>query len=317
MLIWLLSCAATPEITAPVAVAPKEPVATVLAPDPTAPSPVSPASPPALWPAPARLVAIGDLHGDVTSAMLALKLGGLVDDHGTWVGGTSWLVQTGDVLDRGRNGPSMLTFLGGLETEAAAAGGKVIVLDGNHELMNLQGDWRYVADFAEFPGATEEARTAARKAWMSPTGDGGKWVLSHGITVQIGDTVFVHGGIDSNWASHGIAGLNALAFADPRNAQSLVLGPDGPLWNRAYLLEDPVAICPELSRALATLGARRMVVGHTTQDSGRIATRCDGELYGIDTGISAYYGVHPSALVITHAAGQPDVVTALPTPGGG
>lgn len=274
--------------------------------------------PPDAWPPPQRLVALGDLHGDVASAILALKLGGLVDDGGRWTGGASWLVQTGDILDRGKNGPSMLEFLGRLEAESAAAGGKAIFLDGNHEVMNLQGDWRYVADLVEFPGETEAVRTAARQAYFSagpPVGAGAAWVMSHRPTVQVGATVFVHGGIDANWATHGVSGLNALVAEAWMNPKAPVLGPDGPLWNRAYLLEDPPAICPELDRALHALGADRMVVGHTTQDSGRIASRCDSKLYGIDTGISAYYGVHPSALVIEHSGGWPggtDVVTMLP-----
>ena len=70
------------------------------------------------------------------------------------------------------------------------------------------------------------------------------------------------------------------------------------LWNRAYLLSDPVSACAELSRALLALGATRMVVGHTTQDDGRIAERCGGQLWGIDTGISAHYGSHLAALEI-------------------
>jgi hypothetical protein len=42
-----------------------------------------------------------------------------------------------------------------------------------------------------------------------------------------------------------------------------------------------------------------MVVGHTTQKDGKIAERCGGQLWGIDTGISAHYGSHLSALEIT------------------
>lgn len=310
MFLLLLSCApAAPTqntaTSSPVAHAEAAPVA------------VPPPGPPDVWPAPARLVAVGDLHGDVASAILALKLGGLVDEAGRWTGGPSWLVQTGDILDRGKDGATMLDFLGRLEVESAAAGGKAIFLNGNHEVMNLQGDWRYVADLADFAGANDEERTASRKAYFSASGAAGPgagamWVMSHRATVQVGSTVFAHGGIDSNWASNGIAGLNALvagAWGDPK---APVLGPDGPLWNRAYLLGDPPAVCPELDRALRALGASRMVVGHTTQDSGLIASRCEGKLYGIDTGISAHYGVHPSALVIVHNPDGTDTVTALP-----
>ena len=56
--------------------------------------------------------------------------------------------------------------------------------------------------------------------------------------------------------------------------------------------------CEELTRALTAMSASRMVVGHTTQRTGRIASRCGGALLGIDTGISAHYGGHHSAVQI-------------------
>lgn len=310
MLFLLLACSPQPAVVSAAApVAPLTPVA-----------PAAPVAGPDVFPAPARLVAVGDLHGDVPGAIGALKLAGVVDAAGHWSGGTTWLVQTGDVLDRGSGGPSMLKWLGQLESEAEAAGGRALLLNGNHEAMNVAGDWRYVADTAEFPGDTEAARVSARHAYFGADGEGGKWVRAHRMTVQVGGTVFVHGGIDSNWASHGISGLNLLfreaianstgsAAANP--VQPAVLGPDGPIWNRAYLLADPPVACEELKRALNLLHAERMVVGHTTQDSGIIATRCEGRLYGIDTGISAYYGTHPAALVI-ESGPSGEAVTVLP-----
>ena len=324
MLILLLACSPRPalvpasESLVPAAV-PLAPAAPVVAPEAPVVAPI-PSVAQDVFPAPARLVAVGDLHGDVPSAIRALQLAGMVDAAGHWTGGASWLVQTGDVLDRGPSGPAMLKWLRQLEAEAEAAGGRALLLNGNHEAMNVAGDWRYVADTAEFPGDTEAARESARRAYFSADGDGGKWVRAHRITVQVGGTVFVHGGIDSNWASHGISGLNSLfreaiatstGSAAANAVQPAVLGPDGPIWNRAYLLADPPVACEELKRALALLHADRMVVGHTTQDSGTIATRCEGHLYGIDTGISAYYGTHPAALLI-ESGPKGEAVTVLP-----
>jgi hypothetical protein len=314
MLILLLACSPRPGLVpASESLAPAAPASA------PASKPVAAASED-VFPAPARLVAVGDLHGDVPGAIGALRLAGMVDAAGHWTGGASWLVQTGDVLDRGPSGPSMLKWLGQLEAEAAAAGGRALLLNGNHEAMNVVGDWRYVADTAEFPGDTEAARESARHAYFSADGAGGTWVRTHRIAVQVGGTVFVHGGIDSSWASHGISGLNSLfreaiasstGSAPASPTQPPVLGPDGPIWNRAYLLADPPVACAELTRALALLHADRMVVGHTTQDSGTIASRCEGHLYGIDTGISAYYGTHPAALVI-ESGPNGEAVTVLP-----
>src|SRR5215208_5821964 len=51
--------------------------------------------------APKRLVAIGDLHGDLGGTRSALKAAKAIDDQDRWIGRDLVIVQTGDVLDRG------------------------------------------------------------------------------------------------------------------------------------------------------------------------------------------------------------------------
>jgi Calcineurin-like phosphoesterase len=103
-------------------------------------------------PAASRLIAIADLHGDLTSARRALKLAGVIDDQDRWSGGDTVVVQVGDVLDRGDDEPALLALVDRLTEEAAAAGGAYVMLLGNHELMNASGDFRYVtaAGFAQY-----------------------------------------------------------------------------------------------------------------------------------------------------------------------
>ena len=91
---------------------------------------------------PPRLVALGDLHGDLGQAEAALQLAGATDSAGAWAGRTGdVLVQCGDLVDRG---PGSLAVLRRFEDLAGEAGGAVELLLGNHELMNLQRDFRYV-----------------------------------------------------------------------------------------------------------------------------------------------------------------------------
>jgi hypothetical protein len=295
VLVLLLACgSAAPAPPPPTGTAPTAPTSPVATP-PAAP-------PPTRLHAPGRLVAVGDLHGDLVSALDVLRLAGVVDAAGAWTGGTSWLVQTGDVVDRGPDSRGVIALLERLEAESAAAGGRVIALDGNHEVMNLLGDWRYVSpeDLAGYGGEP------ARKAAWAPDGHEGRWTIAHDVVAQVDGTIFVHGGIDAHWGSFGVRGLNGMAHAAMRrDGPPEVLGSDGPLWNRTYLLEDPVTACPELGRALLALGADRMVVGHTTQESGRVAERCGGRLWGIDTGVSAHYGRHLAALEIVGDSVRP------------
>jgi hypothetical protein len=92
----------------------------------------------------ARVVAVGDVHGAYDNFVQVLQMAGLVDDDAHWVGGTTHLVQTGDVLDRGKDAPEVLDLLMRLEKEARKAGGRVHALLGNHEVMNLLGILSYV-----------------------------------------------------------------------------------------------------------------------------------------------------------------------------
>lgn len=94
---------------------------------------------------PARIVAIGDLHGDHDAWRAIAQGAGLIDGSGRWTGGSTLLVQTGDITDRGDDSLKIIRDLQRLQREAQRAGGKVVVLVGNHEAMNMTGDLRYVA----------------------------------------------------------------------------------------------------------------------------------------------------------------------------
>jgi hypothetical protein len=102
--------------------------------------------------APPRIVAIGDLHGDYDAWQAITRSAGLVDNRGRWSGGATVLVQTGDIVDRGPASRRILDQLMRLQREAPRRGGRVVVLTGNHEAMNLTGDLRYVhpGEYAAF-----------------------------------------------------------------------------------------------------------------------------------------------------------------------
>jgi hypothetical protein len=91
-----------------------------------------------------RIVAVGDIHGNYDGFVSILQAAGLIDEATHWIGGRTTFVQTGDVFDRGVEVRKVLDLLMRLEGEAAAAGGRVIPLLGNHEGMNLIGFYRDV-----------------------------------------------------------------------------------------------------------------------------------------------------------------------------
>lgn len=242
---------------------------------------------PAAAPGPTRVVAIGDLHADLDNAEQALRLAGLVDEGGSWIAGETTFVQTGDVFDRGPDSRAIYERLRALQAEAEQAGGRVVLLLGNHEVMNLQGDWRYV-----HPGDVEAfGGLEPRKAALAPDGAWGQWLSGLDAVAVVDDTVFVHGGVAPAWAEHGVEALNAQVHSALRSP-SEVVGETGPLWFRGFVQAPEVDACPALEKSLTALGARRMVVGHTTQRDGRIHVRCGGRLHVIDVGIADHYGAN-------------------------
>jgi hypothetical protein len=113
-----------------------------------------------------RIVAVGDVHGDVAGFKEILVEAGVLDAAGAWVGGETVLVQVGDLIDRGPSMRGTLDFVMALEQAAVKHGGRVVSLLGNHEVMNMTGDLRYVAaaNYAEFADAGSTKRRA--DAWI-------------------------------------------------------------------------------------------------------------------------------------------------------
>jgi hypothetical protein len=178
-----------------------------------------------------RVVAIGDIHGAYDELTGILRSAGLIDERELWSGGTTVLVQTGDILDRGVRVRAVLDLLMRLEGEARRAGGRVEVALGNHEVMNLLLEFRDASPdvFATFADQKSESRRERayadvvalarrrvpssappdRAAWMeshppgfieytealAPRGSYGRWLRSRKVAIKEGDTLFMHAGI--------------------------------------------------------------------------------------------------------------------------
>jgi hypothetical protein len=122
------------------------------------------------------LVAIGDVHGDFDDFVGILQRIGLIDKQNHWTGGKTTFVQTGDLLDRGPKPREVMDLMMALEKEVGSAGGRVVSLLGNHEMMNIMGDLRYVTpvNYASFADSkSEERQKSAYQQYV-------KWRDSHG-----------------------------------------------------------------------------------------------------------------------------------------
>ena len=267
-------------------------------------------------PAAERIVAIGDLHGDLEHAREVLQLAGATDEEDRWIGGDLVVVQVGDVLDRGDGERPIIELLDRLADEASSAGGALVVLLGNHEIMNVVADYRYVTDgaFDSFddlgagtvaPAALHDIPLAerGRAAAFLPGGPVARWLARHDVAVTVGDTLFVHAGLLPEHADHDLGELNHDArewmLIDDLEIPALLDDEDGPVWTRAYATDEDVD-CEVLQSALERFGVHRMVIGHTVQEDG-VTSACDDRLFRVDVGLSAYYGGPVQALEIEGA----------------
>jgi hypothetical protein len=271
--------------------------------------------------APARIVAIGDLHGDLTATRAALRLAGAIDSLDHWIGGKLVIVQTGDILDRGDEEEAIFRLLDDLDREARAVGGAVHVLNGNHELMNAYLDYRYVTDggWADFEDvttvsavdsflATLEPRQRARAQALRPGGDFARFLAERNTFLILGETLFTHGGVLPEHVEFGLEWMNARVRAWLRGEipqPEWIRGDLSPVWNRLYSDAPDQAACDTLAMVLDSLDVERLVVGHTVQDGG-ITSYCGGRVWCIDVGMAAHYGGRPEVLEI-----RGDVVRGL------
>jgi hypothetical protein len=234
-----------------------------------------------VFPAVDSLFVVADVHGEYDRLRHLLSNAGLVDGEGRWSGGHRQLVFLGDLVDRGPDATRTLWFVYGLERQARAAGGRVLVLLGNHEVMAMTGDLRYTAP--------KEQRIAAAYGvpyarLLDPDSSVlGRWLASKPVLLRMGKVLLVHGGATPAYLGYSLPALDdSLAsyvheelftrwsdttFVPPLDSASyarrydLFWGERSPLWARGYLQTDTLGAT--LERTLDGFGARLMVVGHT------------------------------------------------------
>jgi calcineurin-like phosphoesterase family protein len=272
-----------------------------------------------------RVVAIGDLHGDLEATRRVLRLASAIDERDHWAGGKLVVVQTGDLIDRGDGDRDVLELVERLVTEAKAAGGEFVSVLGNHEVMNVSLDFRYVTPggFSAFrnvaarasgsaapaPSAPPAAARASaspevsrgRSTAFSPGGPFALRLAEKPLFVKVGDSVFVHGGVLPKHVDYGLDKMNdevhAWMLGRRPEPPAVATADDGPIWTRAYSNNERATPCSQLAEALAKLGAKRMVVGHTPQQGG-ITSACNERVWRIDVGLSRFYGGPTQALEI-------------------
>lgn len=185
---------------------------------------------PHILPKAERIIAIGDIHGDMQLTIDCLKLAKVINDDFDWIAEppNTIVVQIGDQVDRCRPTQSLkcdnpeatpfdedsdikiLEFFTELNKKARSKGGYVISLLGNHEILNVDGNMDYVSykGIKQFeneinPETNEKFKSGleARKYLFK---NGNKYAKFLACTRQtaviIGSNLFVHAAILPNLA---------------------------------------------------------------------------------------------------------------------
>jgi len=245
---------------------------------------------------------IGDLHADYKKTVELFKYFKLIDKNKRWIGKDSIVVQLGDQIDGYGRGNyedahgeiQILDFFDDINIQAQFYGGAVYSLIGNHELMNVMGNFSYASkkDIEETGGKQN------RKQMFKP---GGCMAMRLSCTrntlLKINDIIFVHAGIVPEIVKENkkntITYVNLLMknFFNGETGindhiNKFLIDSKGVLWDRSLGKDN--ANCDILDKTLKELGCEHIVIGHTPQNI--INSRCNEKVWRVDVGLSKSLG---------------------------
>lgn len=256
---------------------------------------------------PEVVYALGDTHGDYKRLATLLVAGHLMPavpaspDEGTWSGGHTTLVVTGDMIDKWDHALDVIALMRALSTSAASQGGRVIISTGNHE-----------AEFLGNPGSSKTAdfQKELKNAGIKPldVSNGtdsqgiGKFLLCLPFASRVNHWFFSHAGsTKGRTLNQLIADLQTGFDADGYEAKVL-LGDKGllearmkpPWWEKDG--DKPEQSIARLLGYADALGVKHIVFGHqpgtyvfndgSTRKKGTMFQNFHGLVMLIDTGMS-------------------------------
>lgn len=225
---------------------------------------------------PEKVFALSDIEGNFDKFRMLLQNNKIIDADYNWTFGNGHLVFSGDMFDRGEQVTECLWLIYSLEEKAKAAGGQIHFVLGNHEIMNLQGDFRYVQ--GKYKNTAEVMGKSLMQLYAKDT-ELGKWLRTKNVAEKVGNLLFAHGGFSSkiNQSAMTISDINKLArpYYDrnlgegkyPDENTNLVMSQSfGPFWYRGYYSGNDnkrVLLQPMVDSLLQKYNAKRIITGHT------------------------------------------------------
>ena len=272
-----------------------------------------------------RIIVIGDLHGDLNITLRTLKIAKLIDEQNNWIGKDTVVVQVGDQIDRCRyNGILcnkkeatindegsdiiILELFTKLHKQAKIYGGAVYSLLGNHELMNVQNDLRYVSyeGFRQFDNTVINGKLIndgeeARKILFSPGQKYAEFLAcTRQVVLIIGKNIFIHGSIIPKLIKkYSIKSINKIMTLYLLNLikENNYIYKDifkskeySPLWDRIQglmVLNNNNNNCNDILYPLQYIyNVNNIFVGHTPNLNNGINSTCNKHIWLTDYGAS-------------------------------
>ena len=250
-----------------------------------------------------RIIVIGDIHGDWNVTKKIFLKYGLINTNGKWIAEpkNTHVVQVGDILDRGGRPDTIgdecsevkiMDFLDEIHDQAKIYGGGIFCLLGNHEIMNVLGNFNYAGQESIKCFGGEEGRKSA----FQPGGYMAKRLaLTRHTVLKIGELLFVHGGFNKKHLTKSIPEINKIMDRFLKGEKKLYnqkfidyfMAYNGILWNRELSLGSPD--CEKLEEILDHFHVNGLIVGHTVQEEG-MNQKCKNKIWRVDTGMSQAFG---------------------------
>jgi hypothetical protein len=196
------------------------------------------------------------------------------------------LVIVGDCFDRGEEVMECLWLIYSLEEKARRAGGYVHFLLGNHEIMNMNGDWRYV--HPKYAQSSNVPYTAL----YNGNSELWHWLQTKNIMEKIGDVLFVHAGVspellklpltlpEINNKVRPVYTQANQTFDDPL-LRVVFNSSDSPFWYRGYYMAENYLPESVVDKTLEKFGVKTIVTGHTVVE--RVTSFYNGKVINVDT----------------------------------
>lgn len=260
-------------------------------------------SPSCTYAKPEKAFILSDIEGEFSAGRQLLIASGVMDENYNWTFGKGHLIIAGDLFDRGTEVLPWLWLLYSLEDKAAAVGGNVHVVLGNHDIMQLSGDYRYT-DAKYFKHAWLMGREI--RTLFGEDTELGRWLRSKNVVEKIGDLLVLHAGVSPELIAHkwDLQTINdncrpyyAVSRKNIPDSLQFLFDARSPFWYRGYFL-DPKISDELVGETLKQYGCKQIVVGHTIADN--ISFSYGSKVIAVD--VNQHEGNHQGLLIT--AAGE-------------